>query len=55
MVRWKHAAQGAERPHHGVSILLLVDGALEDIEAEEPKSIEGCFNPTFGGWCAGRP
>ena len=53
MVRWKSLDFLVGNITETVSILLLVDGALEDIDQLlGTKQVEG-FNPTFGGWCAG--
>ena len=53
MVRWKDTAIGTTAQNNKVSILLLVDGALEAKTVFLTMNLQQCFNPTFGGWCAG--
>ena len=53
MVRWKIFSRTTIYENGKVSILLLVDGALEEYDLLINVPPGTCFNPTFGGWCAG--
>ena len=49
----RQSVEGIQFCGSGVSILLLVDGALEEKQGRMKREIADSFNPTFGGWCAG--
>ena len=54
MVRFKPHWPACRIAAGRVSILFLVDGALQGISQDIANWRNASFNPIFGGWCASR-